>query len=119
LWGSACFYDVGNASNAGSPAFAVFNSQEKSSVFSSKDESREGEVVRKQWSEELRCVEIVKKRIRQREEDLLRAFKGNVNFKWPLPLSCNARGKPYTHLSTLGALQFVNLHGSRHPGSRR
>ncbi len=53
---------------------------------------------RKQWSEELRCVEVVKKRIRQREEDLLRAIKGNVNFKWPLPLPCYARGKPCTYL---------------------
>jgi len=43
-------------------------------------------------------VEVVKKRIRQREEGLLRAFKGNVNFKWPLPLPCNVRGKPYTYL---------------------
>ncbi len=70
----------------------------ESSVFSSKTNPGREKVWRKQWSEELRCVEIVKKRIRQREEDLLRAFEGNVNFNWPVPLPCNARGKPYTYL---------------------
>lgn len=62
----------------------------ESSVFSSKTNPGREKVRRKQWSEELRCVEVVKKRIRQREEDLLRAIKGNVNFKWPLPLPCYA-----------------------------
>jgi hypothetical protein len=58
-------------------------------------------VWRKQWSEELRCVEIVKRRIRQREEDLLHTCVWSLRlraFEWPLPLPCNARGKPYTYL---------------------
>jgi hypothetical protein len=43
--GSACFYDVDNASNAGSTASAVFNSQEREQCILLQDESREGEGV--------------------------------------------------------------------------
>jgi hypothetical protein len=72
--------------------------KKESSVFSSKTSPGREKVWRKQWSEELRCVEIVKRRIRQREEDLLHTCVRLRAFEWPLPLPCNARGKPYTYL---------------------